>query len=684
MVGIFLLLIFIIPLNPILSFVVNCTLSAGLAFGIAGFSLLVRALSRNKSLDMLGSGLFIVAFLIIGTVIATISPALFTQKIPTLDAQFWILSYLFEGFTLVLSLITIGRKPCVSYLNWLYFALAGAVAVLVSYTRFSLFQFAYSQHLSHLGLAILSCAIVLLFTAIILGARPKVFESHKWAHSLSFAATIILLSAFISFPLSLNLYTQALGSFIHLIGFCVLFFSVLRYIVLDPLSSIYEDITTERNQYALWDSLANNLLDFNERIASASTLSDISREALETLRRAFGNNCIAFFSLTPDQNIRYLCPPRFGEFLLVELEGADGLKQQATYAPLESHMRKFAAHHIQGVFSLQAFSAEFLDKDYRFFMCPLIAGEEEGFLVTGRPISGPVKDCELKERFYAKFASMIALAEKNLRLEAERDRQERRALVESNKIAQTLQEAIMPLKNPFIDNNSVLIAPYLHAAPGLAKIGGDFFDAFCISPDLIGFSIGDISGHGVDAAAYNAMVRSSIRALGLQNFDPADVITATNRHIISELRGSLFATAIYGVLNTDTGDATFCIAGHPDPLIIGPQKPHDFESVTNPMLGFIEDCSYTSFAVKLERKESIILYTDGLTEAHNNLGEEFGLERLVNILSTKRGKTPPETVQRLFNEVEVFCGTREPEDDRAMLVIRWDPSLADASAASEE
>ena len=661
--SLFILLIAIMLINPAFAFILNNILAAGLALAITGYSLLVRQFSHDESLDVLGSGMLVIALNIIAMTIAIISPQLFSEARSNLTYQLWVMCQFFEGLTVFLAVFYAQRTREKTNLSWILFPIFSLVSLLPLFLNIPFLNYYYSHDLSVLSTGFLICALILLLATTILSQFHFSQKNIWWAKTLSFSAILIILGGIIPSLFHGSTPLNALGSLVHFSAFYLIFFSILSNIILDPLGSIYREIATERNQYARWEALSQHLLNFYAHISNIRTVEELQSEALKPLTLAFADDFIALYKIAEEGEIRYLCAPLY--------EGYP-LKEHANMTQLENQMRAYAESRATASFTLRSFLMNFLDLHYSFSLCPLIAGnDEEGFLLVGKKYVDEQEDVELQQRFYKNFSAIIALNLKNLRLESERAEQEKRTLVESNRIAQTLQEAIMPLKNPKLDDAHILIAPFLHAAPGLAKIGGDFYDAFLISDHLIGFTIGDISGHGVDAAAYNAMIRSAIRALGLQNYDPSEVLTATNRHILSELKGSLFATAIFGTLDTLTGSIRLCIAGHPRPLIVSKKGQREYESVQNPMLGFIDDFIYESFECNLLPNEAIVLYTDGLTEAQNPQGEQFGLERLINILTTKRGLTPHDTAKRLFNEVDVFCGAIEPTDDRAILIIRW-------------
>lgn len=661
-IGVFSSLLFLSIVNPVLTYMFGNLLSVGFAVGITSFSLLMRVLTKNNTLDILGAGMFVIAIFLSATIIAVISPSLIFISTPNLADQLWSMTLFFEALTLLLTALNKRTHAKIS-LSWTVFPLAGLCALMIVYYDIPLSNLFFNNHVTRLGSYVVGISIVLFCLAIYFAQKRKQKTTIWWTSAITTAAVFFLLSIFSAFFLHFNTHVRTVSTIFNFASFYVLFFSVLNNIVFDPLSSVFLDISVEKNRYARWDGLSQCLLDFNEKIAFVYTIAELQAQASETLADSFDSEFIAFFQISPQKDIRYLTSPLLKDNRSVALGDMERC---------ESKVKELISATEHEHFVVRSFSIMFLGEVYRFIVCPLIIGNEnEGYLISGKHSALMQEDTQMRERFFSQFCAMIALNLKSMRLENERVLQEKRELANTNRIAQTLQEAIMPLKNPTIENTRILIAPHLHAAPGLAKIGGDFYDVFCIDDNLVGFSIGDISGHGVDAAAYNAMIRSSIRALGLQKFDPAHVVSATNQHIFSELKGSLFATAVFGTLDTETGHLVMCIAGHPLPLIVYKGNKRSYQHIQNPMLGFIEGFSYRSFEVNLMPNDSIVLYTDGLTEARNSDGEEFGLHRLSEILTTKRGATPQESARILFEEVDEFCGAKEPHDDRAILIVRW-------------
>lgn len=307
----------------------------------------------------------------------------------------------------------------------------------------------------------------------------------------------------------------------------------------------------------------------------------------------------------------------------------------------------------------------------------------EGFIIVPRYGIEPLVQYDLFDQFFAKYSAAMALTLRNIRLETLWRSQELERRRQSEEVARALQDASIPLKDTDFKDLDISVARRLDPAPGITRLGGDFYDVFAINDHLIGLMIGDISGHGLSAAAYNAMIRSSMRALGLQNFGLSEVMEATNNHVISEMRGSFFVTAVYGVLDIVTGDLELCIAGHPQPLIFGKDGLRAYDAPQNPMLGFLPNYQFESYHLTLGKYEALVLYTDGLTEAHNEQGEEFGLARVIDVLTHKKGATPDETTQTLFTDITDFCGSKTPSDDRAILIIRRNRAPRGADPASQ-
>lgn len=249
-----------------------------------------------------------------------------------------------------------------------------------------------------------------------------------------------------------------------------------------------------------------------------------------------------------------------------------------------------------------------------------------------------------------------------------------RAFEVQHDIAETLQSAmaVQPQRVKGLD----LAHRYL-AAKGLGRIGGDFYDVFHIEGNQVGFLIGDVCGKGLTAATTTLKVRSAVRAISLSEPDPAEVLGAVNTYLINELDDGKFVTAVYGTIDVATGRMRVAVAGHPDPIVCGRPELAPPQRVRSTPLGVREPLGATTHEVTLRPGDSIVLVTDGVTEAKGEQ-DRFGDERLSGLLHTCANSESAEAVlDRLLGALNEHTNSAS-DDDMALLALRFSPDAAAA------
>ena len=228
------------------------------------------------------------------------------------------------------------------------------------------------------------------------------------------------------------------------------------------------------------------------------------------------------------------------------------------------------------------------------------------------------------------LADQGALVINHVRLISEVREQER--LQRELKIARDIQQRLLPDHCPNIPGFE--IGAYGSAA---TEVGGDYYDFFEVDQDHLGIVVADVSGKGVHAALVVAMMRSAFRMQARQNLDVKQVLQNVNEFIGNDLPQEMFITCIYGILEVSTRRFTWARAGH-EPLIIA--HPDDSTDVIAPAgfaLGVLGSPDFDQLlevdTLTLQSGDRILLFTDGLTEAMNANGEEFGMQRILNVMS---------------------------------------------------
>lgn len=235
--------------------------------------------------------------------------------------------------------------------------------------------------------------------------------------------------------------------------------------------------------------------------------------------------------------------------------------------------------------------------------------------------------------------------------------------------ASEIQHAILPqsFKLDVTEKAGIDICASMEAAKA---VGGDFFDLFKIDDSRFGFVIADVSGKGIPAAMFMAVSRTMIRAIGATGISSADCMKRTNELLSRESVDSMFVTTFYGIYDIDTGQVDFTNAGHNPTYIL-----HSDGTVTvrdtigNVALGVMGGMEYEGESLQLNQGDSLILYTDGVTEAENKNFEQYGEERFEAVLSSLRGRSSEEIVSAVNRSVHEFAGNAEQSDDITLLVL---------------
>jgi PAS domain S-box-containing protein len=220
------------------------------------------------------------------------------------------------------------------------------------------------------------------------------------------------------------------------------------------------------------------------------------------------------------------------------------------------------------------------------------------------------------------------------------------------------------------------------------ELAGDFLNVLPLDGGHVGTYILDVSGHGVAAALLSVTLshvlslvpdRSvlyrpvSQRAGQFGVAAPAEVVAQLNREFRIDPQTAQYFTMIYGVLDTGTGDFRYVTAGHPRPVCVCPSRaPHFLESGGTPV-GLLTETSYEERKVHLEAKERLYFFTDGISDAENVAGEEFGTARLLEVLDRGRDVTLEESLDAAMACAEQWCGPARPRDDMALLAIECQP-----------
>jgi sigma-B regulation protein RsbU (phosphoserine phosphatase) len=205
------------------------------------------------------------------------------------------------------------------------------------------------------------------------------------------------------------------------------------------------------------------------------------------------------------------------------------------------------------------------------------------------------------------------------------------------------------------------------------EIGGDYFDYLPQPDGRLGIAIADVSGKGVAAALIMATFRAALRAQRPRDLPLDQVGVRLNRILLDSMDSSRFVTAVYGLLDHETGAFTYANCGHNPPLLLRAGGASETLTSGGPALGMWSGAQFTPDAVVLDRDDTLVLYTDGVIEVMNAAGEMFGVERLEDALRRHADRTAREVVQAVVDATQAFAGRRGYDDDFTLVIVRRDP-----------
>lgn len=263
----------------------------------------------------------------------------------------------------------------------------------------------------------------------------------------------------------------------------------------------------------------------------------------------------------------------------------------------------------------------------------------------------------------------VELSEKNRALE---DAQ--REIRNDLEMAHSVQAALVPSDLP--QDPRAGVAAFM--TPAL-DVGGDFYDAFITDHGHLAFAIADVSGKGVASALMMAVGRSLLRSSANLHPDPSMAVAETNDQLCSMNPKELFITAFFGVIDLELGTLTYVNAGHDPPYLIRPDEEPSMIPMTGGIaLGVLPELNYTETTIPLDAGASVFLYTDGITEAEDISGQQFGRERLEAKLASLNGEHPQELMDSVLTDLRTFSGGAKQFDDITCMAIQF------AGGAAEE
>jgi sigma-B regulation protein RsbU (phosphoserine phosphatase) len=247
---------------------------------------------------------------------------------------------------------------------------------------------------------------------------------------------------------------------------------------------------------------------------------------------------------------------------------------------------------------------------------------------------------------------------------------EKKRLDHDLEIARDIQRILLPAEAPAINGFEIsgINVP-------ARQVSGDYFDYIHVDDERLGVAIADVSGKGVPASLIMAICRSVLRSEAVRNPSPANVLQKVNRQLYPDIKEDMFISMAYLILDQGPNGVTLARAGHDAPLLykrqsqsVTPIKPPGM--VVGIDSGNVFDRITGDFAVPLERDDCLVLYTDGVTEALDTEGNEFGLERTIQSVRASATDGAQAIIRQVIDDVRNFTGSHPQSDDITLIAIR--------------
>jgi len=269
-------------------------------------------------------------------------------------------------------------------------------------------------------------------------------------------------------------------------------------------------------------------------------------------------------------------------------------------------------------------------------------------------------------RILTGIANQTAVAIENARLhtqEAERIRLSREL-----ELARDIQQKLLPQETPILLGYQI-VCRWRSAR----EVGGDFFDFVPLSDHLLGIVLADVSDKGVPAALYMMFARTLMRAVAFSGREPSEALVRANDLMLSDSRSEMFVTAYYSTLDTENHLLTYASAGHNLAIYAPADGRTTAHLITEGIpLGILAPIQIEQKTLSMLPGDVVLFYTDGVTEAVNAEGEEFGEERLAEVLCVHRAESTEAIANAIESAVREFAGDLAQSDDFTLVLLKRD------------
>ncbi len=289
------------------------------------------------------------------------------------------------------------------------------------------------------------------------------------------------------------------------------------------------------------------------------------------------------------------------------------------------------------------------------------SGETIGVLQLLNKKTGPFNSAD--ENLLRAISDHVALALENAQLH--RDLLHKQRMERDLALARSIQLGLLPERPPTLTGFDIGVSH----RPSL-EVGGDYYDFIPLAPDTILTVVADVEGKGVGSAMVMANLQATLHALLAHLHSLERLVESLNDMMLADTRGQKFMTMFLGLLDQPHRTLHYVNAGHVQPAVVRVNGEVEYLTEGGMVVGLFAGVRYQRGHVKLHRGDVVVFCTDGITEANNSSEEEFGTQRLVELVARERELPAQEIVQSVLTQVDLFSRGGTHEDDRVILVLK--------------
>ncbi|HEY3295843.1 MAG TPA: GAF domain-containing SpoIIE family protein phosphatase [bacterium] len=424
----------------------------------------------------------------------------------------------------------------------------------------------------------------------------------------------------------------------------------------DAVLELFREVERERQEN-------QTLMDISMKLSSASAIEDVLRTILDLLKQVVAFDAAGIFVYNREM----------GQIEIDMLSGYEGASRELIHRKFQEAVK--AGQGIVGTVIQTGHPIYVPDirEDPRYIAVrettlselavPIVLRDE---VVGAFNLESDEVDAftERDLRSLTTFANHAGVAIERAR--TDRLRQHSRRIQEEIHLARRIQMSFLPGTLPSF-------APYDLAGMNFpsSEVGGDYFDFICITDNDMGVAIGDVTGHGVGAALLMANFRACLRIESRNNFAIRTILGKVNDYLYETNMPDSFVTAVYGVLDRRHNTFSYSNAGHNPPFRMRRDGSVEQLEVGGLILGAFPSVIYKETTISLQPGDLLVFYTDGVTEAHDADGNEFGLERLVDLVREHRDLPAAHMVRRICDTVHDYQSAASTQDDLTLSIIKY-------------